>query len=397
MIPRFDVQYGCKDLWLGMAGPRAVPLKTASAGFLPGFPEQSQLAFPTRRGREALYLILKCLGLTPGAHVGVPLYACSVVAKTVVAAGMKPVFLDADPETCGVSLTDLERKAKRLDCLILIHLFGYPADFDQVVRVMEGKPVIEDCAHAIGSTYHGRPLGSLGDISFFSFGFFKPLAIGGGGLIVTRGLELASKLELELRATPGETTSQVLAHSARSFLYASLFSRPIYSLKTYLRKGSKQQNGDGSKGTAAHGIISSQRRMSRSDWNVLASRLRAWRPSEQVAAFWQQVRDAAPSDWSIPQEPVFGEWNHFLLPVRTATPASCTAAISRLRSRGVGAARVYQNCVLETAGAGYSGGCPEAERVAQTLFTLPSYHTLSPDDGTLILSSIASFASGAVS
>jgi dTDP-4-amino-4,6-dideoxygalactose transaminase len=389
MIPRFDVLYDWKDLRAAVTGPTLAPIKMASADWLPGFQDQPRFAFPTRRGREALYLILKCLGLPPGAKVGVPLYACSAVAITVVEAGMKPVFLDADPETCGLSLTDLERKAKALDCLILIYLFGYPADFDQVVRLMEGKPVIEDCAQAVGSTYHGRPLGSLGDVSFFSFGFYKPLAIGGGGLIVARSHELASRLEAELRQIPEERASQGLAHCARCFLHASLYNtRPVHSLKRFLYDRFEQQQGNSIRCGAGNGFLSPHRRMRWSDWNVLVSRVRAWRPSDGVAAFWQQVREVAPADWTIPQEPLFGEWNHFLLPVRTPTPASCTAAISRLRSQGVGAARVHQNCALETAGAGYSGGCPQAELLAQCVLLLPSYARLSSADRQRILRSL---------
>jgi len=128
-----------------------------------------------------------------------------VVWQTIVAAGMQPVFLDTDPLTLGLSLEDLRKKRNRLDCVILIHTVGYPADFDAVAEIMEGKPVLEDCAHALGSTYRGRPLGSLGDGSFFTFLFSKSLRAGGGGCAITRNRALGERVEKLLREGPEET------------------------------------------------------------------------------------------------------------------------------------------------------------------------------------------------
>src|SRR5258706_15211109 len=128
MISAYVAPYGFRDFSAALRG-LARPFPDVGRDWFPVFRGHGVEVFPTHRGREAQYALLRCLGLPAGARVGVPLFTHPVVWEAIVAAGMQPVFVDTDPVTFGPSLQDLEKKSEQFDCLILIHTFGYPADF----------------------------------------------------------------------------------------------------------------------------------------------------------------------------------------------------------------------------------------------------------------------------
>jgi perosamine synthetase len=389
VIFRFPLKYELSD---ATADLRSL-LRDDTEEFPAPFPNEAGddlYLFPTFRGREALYLILKNLGLRAGARVGVPLYVCSVIAKTIVAAGMTPVFIDADRENFGLSLADLENKASDLECLVLVYNFGYPVGFAQIKDLMHGRPIVEDCAHSIGSSYLGRPLGLFSEASFFSFGFFKPLSCGGGGCAITRSRALATKLASTLACSPSESITQAILHIAYCLLYANVYKNPARSILKRLRIGSAEDVPSGNRSPKTYNkIVSSQLALRRSDRFRITTRLRSQGSHEQSATeLWTDVRQRVAAGWHIPREPWHGEWNHFLLPICAPSPEACTEAIARLRRNGVDAARVYPNCVLETLGAGYAGGCVEAERLARCVLTLPSHSRLSLAEQSQVLGAV---------
>ena len=140
--------------------------------------------FLTNTGRTALYLILRALNLKKGAKIGVQLFSCPVVFEAIIQAGYKPVFLEIDPKTFTLDITQLKLIGKKLDALIVIHTFGNPADMDSLRNIMKDKPIIEDCAHGIYSKYKNKFVGTIGDASFFSYGPGKNLSAGGGGALI---------------------------------------------------------------------------------------------------------------------------------------------------------------------------------------------------------------------
>jgi dTDP-4-amino-4,6-dideoxygalactose transaminase len=372
MIAPYRVPYGWKDV------------RTALRGLARPFPEVGHAwfrplrgagvdAFPTNQGREGEYALLRALRLFAGARVGVPIFTHPVVWQTIAAAGMQPVFLDTDPVTLGLSLADLSKKRDRLDCLILIHTFGYPADYDAVKAIMQDRPVLEDCAHALGSTYRGRPLGSLGSGAFFTFLFSKSLRAGGGGCAVTRDPALRMELERLLGDGPEETPLQGIAHAVANLMLGLAYRRPCYSLLTLLTSSRLYRR----VANQVNYRVSSSLRMRRSDWGVVASRLREWKPdSETHSEFWVDVRAHLPEGWRIPPEPSWGEWNHWLLPVCPPSEEAAVRGIAKLRSQGVGARLIYLYSPEAGRPYGYAGDCPEAERLSRSVFLLPSHSGL---------------------
>ena len=156
-------------------------------------------------GTDALLLSLKALGIGPGDKVIVPSFTFFATAGAVVNAGAEPVFADIDPLTYNIDpghvrgLLDEGGLAGKVKAIIPVHLYGQPADMDELMRIAAEHDiyVIEDAAQAIGAEYKGRKVGTIGHLGCFSFFPTKNLgAYGDGGLVVTNDDELAEKVRM---------------------------------------------------------------------------------------------------------------------------------------------------------------------------------------------------------
>ena len=139
-------------------------------------------------GTAALELLLKAAGLGAGDEVLVPSVSFVVTATAPLLVNATPVFVDIDPETYQMDPADLERKlTKRTRAICLVHYSGYPADMDRIGAIAKshGLIVIEDCAHAHGTEWRGRKVGTFGAGGSFSFQNSKALTCGEGGAIIT--------------------------------------------------------------------------------------------------------------------------------------------------------------------------------------------------------------------
>lgn len=149
-------------------------------------------------GRAALYLALSSLGLKEGDEVMMPAYTFHVVPQVVRACGLKPLFLDVDPDTCNLNISRIPRQlTPRTRVLMVTHMFGQPCDMKAVLKIVKerGLKLIEDSAHACGAEYQGKKVGSFGDFSLFSFGVGKNMPCFGGGMLVTDNPELWKQVQ----------------------------------------------------------------------------------------------------------------------------------------------------------------------------------------------------------
>jgi dTDP-4-amino-4,6-dideoxygalactose transaminase len=150
------------------------------------------------KGRVALYAILKGLGIREGDEVIVPGYTCVMAVNPVVYLGATPVFVDIEPATYNIDVTQIEEKiTPKTKLIIAQHTYGYPADMDAVMDISRrrGLPVVEDCCLAFGSQYDGRTVGTFGVASYFSFQWNKPYTSGLGGMAVVGDADLAGRIE----------------------------------------------------------------------------------------------------------------------------------------------------------------------------------------------------------
>lgn len=146
-------------------------------------------------GTAALSLALAGLGVGPGDEVIVPALSFIATGLAPVHQMAVPVFADVDPVTFNLDPGDVEHRiTPRTKAIIPVHLHGAPADMDRITGIARrhGLAVVEDAAQAPGATYHGRPVGGIGDAGAFSLQVTKNIpTCGEGGLLVTRDAALA--------------------------------------------------------------------------------------------------------------------------------------------------------------------------------------------------------------
>jgi perosamine synthetase len=133
-------------------------------------------------GTAALHVAVLALGIGPGDEVLVPAYTFPATANVVALAGARPVLVDVDPVTMNIDPDDAaHRVTPRTKAVLAVHLFGRPAR----VEALPGLSMLEDAAGALGAARGGRPCGSLGVVSCFSFHPRKFVTTGEGGAVAT--------------------------------------------------------------------------------------------------------------------------------------------------------------------------------------------------------------------
>lgn len=163
----------------------------------------TDFAIATVNGTAALHAALVGLGIGSGDLVVCPTLTFVATCNAVAYTGAQPLLVDIDPVTLGIDpvklrtfLTDCVDR-HRIKAIVPVHIFGHPVDMDglNAVAAEFGIAVIEDSTEALGSSYKGRPCGSLGRVGTFSFNGNKILTTGGGGMITTNDESLARRLK----------------------------------------------------------------------------------------------------------------------------------------------------------------------------------------------------------
>jgi len=141
-------------------------------------------------GTTALHAALLAAGIQPGDKVLTTPLSFIATANSILFCGARPVFADIDPATFNLSPEAAEqalKKEKNIKAVILVHLYGMPADMDAFLKLKKKYKfiLIEDCAQAHGATYKGIIAGSFGDLSAFSYYATKNIMTGEGGMVHT--------------------------------------------------------------------------------------------------------------------------------------------------------------------------------------------------------------------
>ena len=147
-------------------------------------------------GTVALDGAILALGIGKDDEVILPTFTIISCITAIIRAGAKPVLVDADPVTWNMDVNQVEDKInKHTRAILVVHTYGLPVDMDPVIQLAQkhGLSIIEDAAEMHGQTYMGKPCGSFGDISTFSFYANKHITTGEGGMILTDDEVLADK------------------------------------------------------------------------------------------------------------------------------------------------------------------------------------------------------------
>jgi perosamine synthetase len=166
----------------------------------------------------ALHLALIVADVGPGDEVICPSYSFIATANAILYCGATPVFADIDRDTWNLDPDDaLRRITPRTRVVMPVHQVGLAADLDRFAAVPPGVTVVEDAACAIGSAYHGRPIGSHGRTACFSFHPRKTLSTGEGGMITTDDPEVAERVR-RLRSH-GASVSALSRHQSKGLVF----------------------------------------------------------------------------------------------------------------------------------------------------------------------------------
>ncbi|NTW59094.1 MAG: DegT/DnrJ/EryC1/StrS family aminotransferase [Nitrospirae bacterium] len=147
-------------------------------------------------GSAALDVAVAALGLGKGDEVILPAFTIISCAAAVVRAGATPVLVDSDPDTWNMNAADVEKKiTARTRAIMVVHIYGLPVDMAPIMEIANRRrlKVIEDAAEMHGQAYRGKPCGSFGELSIFSFYANKHITTGEGGMIVTDDQQLAER------------------------------------------------------------------------------------------------------------------------------------------------------------------------------------------------------------
>ncbi len=157
-----------------------------------------KFAISVCNGSVALDLAVKVAGIAEGDEVIMPTFTIISPAASVVRCGALPVLVDSDPLTWNMDVGLIEGKiTPKTKAILVVHIYGLPADMDPILEIARKHNllVIEDAAEMHGQRYKGRPCGSFGDISTFSFYPNKHVTTGEGGMVVTDDAELAHRCQ----------------------------------------------------------------------------------------------------------------------------------------------------------------------------------------------------------
>ena len=172
----------------------------------------AKYAIATVNGTAALHVALKLVGVNQGDEVITQSLSFIATCNAISYCGAKPVFVDVDRDTLGMSPDSLRSflinstsqtssgcinkiSGRKISAVVPMHTFGHPCRIDEIAKTCEefGIPLCEDAAESLGSSYKGKHTGTFGKLAAFSFNGNKTITTGGGGIIITNNEALAKR------------------------------------------------------------------------------------------------------------------------------------------------------------------------------------------------------------
>lgn len=155
----------------------------------------SRYALAVSSCSAALFLSLKALDLPKGARVLIPAFTFAAVPSSVIHADCQPVLCEVG-DNYRIDMADFEARLDQdIDAVMISHMRGHTSDMDAIMALCDARdiPVIEDAAHSLGTTWHGRNIGTIGRLGCFSFQSYKLLNAGEGGIMITDDADLVAR------------------------------------------------------------------------------------------------------------------------------------------------------------------------------------------------------------
>jgi perosamine synthetase len=322
-------------------------------------------AIATTSCTTALHLALHGAGVGPGDEVIVPSLSFIATANAVLHCGATPVFADIDPLTYNLDPAATERAiTPRTKAIMPVHQVGLPADMDAFLALAAryGLELVEDAACAIGASYKGRPVGSIGPITCFSLHPRKVITTGEGGIITVQDPELGERLR-RIRQH-GMSVSDLARHNTSEVV-----------IETYPEPGFNYRMTDmqGALGLCQMEVLD----------EVLERR-------RHLAERYNEALRHIPH-LEAPYTPEYAHrtWQSYCVRVGAGSPVSRTELMRRLLADGIPTRRGVMAIHLEEAYASTRVDLPHTEAAAADVVMLPLYAELPEEHQDYVLERLA--------
>ena len=197
----------------------------------------SKYALAVSSCSAALFLSLKALELPRDARVLIPGFTFAAVPSSVIHADCIPVLCEVGANY-RIDMADFEAKLDDVQAVIISHMRGHTSDMDAIMALCDARdiPVIEDAAHSLGTTWHGRNIGTIGKIGCFSFQSYKMINAGEGGILITDDADLVARAVIMSGAYEHNWKKHKGPHGDNSPELEQAFARwqnrlPLYNLR----------------------------------------------------------------------------------------------------------------------------------------------------------------------
>lgn len=286
-------------------------------------------------GTLAIELVLRAFDVGPGDEVIVPALTFAAPASSVLAVGATPVLADVSVETWTLSPDSVGKVlTPRTRAILAVDVLGHPADYDELDTF--GVPIIEDAAEAHGALYKGKPAGSLGLASIFSFHANKAITTGEGGCVATDSDDLADRMRL-------------------------IANHGMHSDRPYV-----------------HEVVGRNHRMTNLSAAIGLGQLDRWDELVENRNRVSREYDKLLSGNECRPRPV-AEWATYACWLHTVTVASRTEIVDHLRAHGIDARAVWPALSTQQLFEPYRRSFPTAEAIAERAMWLPTYSGITPD------------------
>lgn len=390
----------CREALRHLARPRRLVHGPSIEAYERAFADRIGVQFASSfaAGRIGLHGVLRCLGIGRGDEVLLQTPTHIVVANAIRYTGARPVFVDIDLASYNIDTAQAaDRVTPRTRAIVVQHTFGIPADLDAIAELSEshGLAVIEDCVHALGATYRGRPVGSFGRAAFFSTEETKTMSTTMGGMVVTHDQELAQSLRAFQEACTWPPPSLVARYLVKLLTnhvlaepHVHRYSRAAYELvgeRHPLPRATVDEELVGlkparyeerlSNGQAAVGL----QQLRQLDANLDHRR----RISELYAELLAERGLRGPS---VPDgaQPAFARY-----PVWVEDRPEVERVLGPLAVPGTWFTSVLEEAVSPHYGDYVNGSCPRAELASAHLYNLPTHPRVQLEDAVALVDALA--------
>lgn len=384
-----------------IAGPAVRRYESAFADYL-----GVRHGYSFSSGRVALFGILNGLGIGAGDDVAVCVPTHVVVANAVRYTGARPVFTDCTADTCNVDVAALARGiTSRTRAIVLQHTFGLPADLDGVLGIgrRHGIPVIEDCVHALGASYRGARIGSLGHAAFFSTEETKTISTTMGGMAVTNDDRLSQRLGEFQRDCAAPAPWLTARYLAKLVAYHMLTEPRVhrYTRALYEASGNRNPLPGPTTPEEIRGELPPRYQQRLSNAQALLG-FRQLQRVEGNIAHRRQITAAfrarlAVLGFSTPDPPPGVEPAYVRLPIQVEDRAAAMDAVAPHAVLGAWFTSVLEEAVNPGVGGYMAGSCPVAEQLSQHLVNLPTHPRVSLSDVDAIIAALATARTSRIS